>query len=107
MAKCGVSPRGTNPGLRGACHRAALRADPLAPSGLLPRLDAEILGDPRDLGTLLLDRRTEFGRTSDVEDLPAVGEPRPDHGIGSGSAHIRGDTLAQLARHALRAEQAD
>jgi hypothetical protein len=26
--------RGGVPGLRGACHRAALRADPLAPSGL-------------------------------------------------------------------------
>ena len=27
-----------NPGFRGACHRAALRADPLAPSGLRFRL---------------------------------------------------------------------
>ena len=29
--------RDAGPGLRGACHRAALRADPLAPSGLQPR----------------------------------------------------------------------
>src|SRR5216683_1794522 len=29
--------RDTGPGLRGACHRAALRADPLAPSGLQRR----------------------------------------------------------------------
>jgi hypothetical protein len=28
--------RDPGPGLRGACHRAALRADPLAPSGLQP-----------------------------------------------------------------------
>ena len=28
--------RDAGPGLRGACHRAALRADPLAPSGLQP-----------------------------------------------------------------------
>jgi uncharacterized protein (DUF433 family) len=33
-AKSG-NERDTGPGLRGACHRAALRADPLAPSGLL------------------------------------------------------------------------
>src|SRR5882757_8090290 len=30
--------RDPGPGLRGACHRAALRADPLAPSGLQPLL---------------------------------------------------------------------
>ena len=30
--------RDAGPGLRGACHRAALRADPLAPSGLQPLL---------------------------------------------------------------------
>jgi hypothetical protein len=28
--------RDAGPGLRGACHRAALRADPLAPSSDLP-----------------------------------------------------------------------
>jgi len=30
-------PRRGRPGFRGACHRAALRADPVAPSGLRVR----------------------------------------------------------------------
>src|SRR6516164_6396789 len=74
----------------------------------LRRLDAEILGNGRDLLPLLLRCLTEFRRPANVEDLSGCHEPLADHRIGSNDrANICGDALANFIRHVGWPEQAD
>src|SRR5215471_3669738 len=63
----------------------------------LHRLDAELLGERRDLLALLLSRLRELGRPANVEELAGGGEAVADHRIGRNDhPNICGDALAQL-----------
>src|SRR5215471_20389396 len=74
----------------------------------LHRLDAELLGERRDLLALLLGRLRELGRPANVEELAGGGKALANQRIGSNDlANIRDDALAQLFWHLRRAEQAD
>src|SRR5262245_25955480 len=74
----------------------------------LHRLDAEILGNRRDLLALLLGRLRELGRPANVEELAGGGEAVAHQRIGSNDRpNICGDALAKFVRHAGRAEEAD
>src|SRR5262249_36993255 len=55
----------------------------------LHRLDAEVLGNRRDLLALLLGRLRELGRPANVEELAGGGEAVADHRIGSAATTAR------------------
>src|SRR5262245_4118523 len=74
----------------------------------LHRLDAELVGNRCDLGTLLLGCLFELGGAANVEDLSGSGQALANDRIHSNDrAHIGGDTLAKVGRHAGRSEEAD
>src|SRR5262249_17309946 len=74
----------------------------------LHRLDAEVVGNRRDLLALLLGRLRELGRTANVEDLSGGAEAVANQRIGSNDRpDVCGDALGKFVRHAGRAEEAD
>src|SRR5262245_28451862 len=66
-----------------------------APPRSLHGLDAEVLGNRRDLGALLLGGGRELGRAADIEQLSGGGEARLDGRIGGDGANVGGDALAE------------
>src|ERR1700730_5399693 len=72
---------------------------------LLARLDAEVLCDCGKSRALLFNRLAEFRRPANIEDLAGCDQAGLDAGVGHG-ADVRCNALAQLHRHARRAEVA-
>src|SRR5260221_10886858 len=72
------------------------------------RFHAELVGNRRNFGALLLGCSRELGGPAAVEHLSRGGEALPNHRVRSNDrANIGGDALAKLVRHAEGSEQAD